>query len=77
MLGMHNLLSHVKKPGAHVFDSCGHVLLFCGSNEPGQRHSPTGDIVMPSGQRHEYCLFGAPTQIYEHLFDFSHAFVPV
>lgn len=75
---MHNLLEHAKKPGAHVFDSCGHVLLLCGCNRPGHKHSPfIDDIVIPSGQRHEYCFDGAPTQMYEHLFDLSHAFVPV
>lgn len=76
MFGMHSLLSHVKKPGAHVFDSCGHVLLFCGSIKPGHKHSPfTCDIVMPSGQRQVCWLFGAPTQMYEH-FDCEHELLP-
>lgn len=61
-----------------MFDSCGHVLLFCGCKRPGHRHSPfTADIVMPSGQRQENCFCGAPTQMYEHLLDLSQAFVPV
>lgn len=64
IFGMHNLLSQAKKPGAHVFDSCGHVLLFCGCNRPGHKHSPfIVDIVMPSGQRQENFFIGAPTQM--------------
>lgn len=73
--GIHNLFAHVKNPGAQVFASWGHVLLLCGCDEPGHRHSPFCDIVMPSGQRQEYAFFGAPTHMYEQ-FDFSQELLP-
>lgn len=69
MFGMHNLFAHVKNPGAQVFDSCGHVLFPCGCNNPGHKHSKFDDIVMPSGHKHADDFCGAPTQMYEHLFE--------
>lgn len=74
---MHSLLEHEKNPGAHVFDNCGHVLFICGCSNPGHKHSPFTDIVIPSGHKQAIDLSGAPTQMYEHLFDFAQAFVPL
>lgn len=77
MLGIHNFLAHVKKPGAHVFDICGHVLLAYGAIEPGHRHSPFADIDISSGHKHVNLFCGAPTQMYVQLFGLEHALEPV